>query len=182
MFASIFAVRRIKNTIANKNKQCGIKNHWGSIKESSMTIHLIIIRPFTTTHTPKAVIYFKYSNTSCAYRKKGFLISNVLSFNYHIASLRYHVCSKKLSSSRNIPLKASHCTWMCAWTDRELTTYFWTNMYYTHGKVEELSLTKKKQLLGSSTLLCVLKTRYLIKSWCVLCVSLHYEIPVGLGD
>ena len=36
------------------------------------------------------------------------------------------------------------------------SAYLWTIIYYTHDKLEELSLTNKKHFLGSSTLLCVL--------------------------
>ena len=36
-----------------------------------------------------------------------------------------------------------------------LPIFFKTNICYTHGKVEELSLTQKKYFPGSSTLLCV---------------------------
>ena len=51
-------------------------------------------------------------------------------------------------------LKASHCKGMCAWTERAPITYhFGAIIFYTYGKVEELSLTKKKHFLGSSTLL-----------------------------
>ena len=44
--------------------------------------------PLKTTNRQKAVISPKYSNT-CAYRKKGFLIWNILFQDYHIAGLKY---------------------------------------------------------------------------------------------
>ena len=50
-----------------------------------------------------------------------------------------------------------------------LPIFFRINICYTHGKVEELSLTQKKYFPGSSTLLCVQNKISHKKLVCAVC-------------